>query len=243
MNTRLYHCTKAENLKNILKTGAFYPSFCLEESNFMRINIPFAFAMVSFADLMDVEKEDHMKTFKSNSYIVMKKNWAINNALSNVIYYNKESIVSRIIRQISNETTQKIYKINEKESEIKDTLKYMGLLYAFMKQYIGYYWDKNNNCWSKKETLFFKEREWRYIPIVQNKEAFYITEEEFKDKEFRKGKEQELIKNGYTLKFKWDDIEEISCPHIFKDNLITLLMRTYNLEKKEIITKLQTHNQ
>lgn len=44
--------------------------------------------------------------------------------------------------------------------------------------------------------------------MVQNYEA-YLTPEEFHDKAFRLEKRQQLIDHGYTLKFGWDDIEQI----------------------------------
>lgn len=75
-----------------------------------------------------------------------------------------------------------------------------------MKQYKGRYWTGKD--WSS-ETIFFKEREWRYIPLVQNREAYFLPEEEFLDNTLRKERQEELIRDNYILQFTLDDIEKI----------------------------------
>lgn len=73
MQTKLYHCTKIESLKNILKEKAFRPSYCLEQANYLESKTNFAFAVVCFADLMNTELKEHMRIFNSNCYIEMSK--------------------------------------------------------------------------------------------------------------------------------------------------------------------------
>lgn len=62
--------------------------------------------------------------------------------------------------------------------------------------------------WSP-ETIFFTEREWRYLPLVENGEAYFLPEEEFHKDVIRNEQKQILIKHGYVLRFSVEDIEEI----------------------------------
>ena len=69
-HTQLYHCTKYKSLCSILKSKKFHPSYCLEDlSIFPEGMMGMAYAVICFADLMEVEREQHMKQFKSDSYI------------------------------------------------------------------------------------------------------------------------------------------------------------------------------
>lgn len=204
--TKLYHCTSFESLKSILLSGEFWPSYCLEKAEYLEKTYEFAFVMVCFADLMNVEVKLHLRKFQKDSYIQMSKTWARQNGLSNVIYYDKNSALTATFKHL----TQEI--INQEKANKKEMLnqtRYLSLLMAYFKQYEGFYWNDNKGDWAKTETQFYTEREWRYIPIVQNYEAYYLDPIQFKNKNIRKQKQDQLIKRNYTLKFNWNDIETI----------------------------------
>ena len=208
MDLHLYHRTNSVGLKGILSSMSFQPSYCLEKADYLNINKNFAFAMVCFADLLDEELNDHMTCFRSSAYLRMKKDWAIRNGVNPVCYYNKRSPLAACIRTIINDCLIK-YEANNIDEENKlNTPFFNGLnvFLGYMKQYKGRYWTSND--WSS-ETIFFKEREWRYIPLVQNREAYFLPEEEFLDETLRKERQKELIRNNYILQFTLDDIEKI----------------------------------
>lgn len=212
INTKLYHCTDFDSLRGILESGAFWPSYCYEKADYLKEPENFAFAMVCFADLMKNEVKPHLHKFNKDCYIQMSKSWGRRKALSNVIYYGKPSIVSSTFNLLLDE----IIKRHEGNiEEMSNEIRFTSMLMAFFKQYEGYYWNDKENCWSNDKTVFYTEREWRYVPLVQNKEAFYLSPDEFLDKKFRKEKRDELITRGYTLKFEWNDIEKIGV-HSFK---------------------------
>ena len=50
----LYHCTTYDSLMRILQSGAFYPSYCLEQASYLKWNPNFAFAMVCFAGILSI---------------------------------------------------------------------------------------------------------------------------------------------------------------------------------------------
>ncbi len=175
--TKLYHCTKFESLKAILKDMAFKPSYCLEEAEYLDEKQSFAFAMICFADLMDVEITGHMKKFNSNCYLQMNKEWARKKGLSNVIYYEAHTSSAFAFKEIVNVGVERL---QEKDGAKQDKFTIgLSFLMALLKPYKGHYWDKSKNSWSTTETQFYNEREWRYLPIVQRREHSYLDENEF----------------------------------------------------------------
>lgn len=203
--THLYHATDLESLCNIINSKAFWPSYCYERADYLKEPMCFAFAMVCFADLLKGEVKSHLKRFNKECYISMKKDWALRNHLSNVIYYNRESITAVSFRRIVDGIIDNLE--TQREENPRGFIE-INLLMAFFKQYEGCYWNDKKSEWSKK-TVFYTEREWRYIPLVQDYEAYYLDSDEFLNKEIRNTKRDELIKKGYILKFTWNDIGAI----------------------------------
>lgn len=215
--TKLYHCTNFDSLCSILKSGAFWPSYCYEKADYLKEPENFAFAMVCFADLMKNEVKPHLKKFNKDCYIQLSKSWGRRNALSNVIYYGKPSVVSSTFKLLLDGIIQRH---DGNVGMMTNEVRFASMLMAYFKQYEGYYWNDKEECWSDNTTVFYTEREWRYVPLVQNYEAFYLSPEEFLNKKFRKEKRDELITRGYTLKFDWDDIEKIGVHSIKQWSII-----------------------
>ena len=182
---RLYHCTNFESLCKILASKFFMPSYCLEQSNFMEGYGEGAYAMVCFADLLDIEVKRHMENFNSDSYIVMKKEWAIRNFLSPVVYYTPGTIPSAAMQYWSNLCVERGLSTSKEEV---DVMAYNGtmIMFAFMKQYEGVYFDKKRNQYSDKKRVFYLEREWRYVPMTKKGEAYYLPKEDYDNEGFVK---------------------------------------------------------
>lgn len=229
ITTRLYHCTNYDSLCKILQSQQFNPSFCLEEMSVYPSNSQrMAFAMVCFADLLKEEVLRHMKKFNSDSFIVMKKEWARIKYVSPVVYYVSPSLTSSIIKNIID------YGMLIRNNDDDNSHKFfnsVNLFIGYLKQYKGKYLLKDKTTWSK-ETQFYLEREWRYFPMPQNFEANYLDEDRFYDDALRKAKQQELIDHGYALKFGWEDIERIGVPYSkkkqFESTTLITLKEKYN---------------
>lgn len=179
-NPRLYHCTHFNGgFIGILKSGYFKLSFCLEQSSYLKDKYNFAYAMVSFADLLEHEIDNHMKRFSADSYICMKKEWAIKNHLSPVIYYTDQAVSTAAFRIIVHNVMDTLQKDISNNLNPGNNPIYIptNLLAAYFKQYKGFYFNRNINNFSNEETLFYTEREWRHIPLVRDKEAYYLSEE------------------------------------------------------------------
>lgn len=207
--TRLYHCTSYDSLIEILKTKYFLPSYCLESGEYLTNGINFAYAMVCFADLLHSELKDHLRDFGREAYICMSKKWAIENGVASVMYISPKSIISAsIMKQIKDLHFTLDY------NKFKDNI--FGYFMAFFKQYEGFFWQNKLSQWSPNKKTFFTEREWRYVPLVKNREAFYLYEADFLNEKIRKEKQKELIDKGYVLSFDWQNIESIGIKGIGK---------------------------
>ena len=207
--TKLYHCTSHHCLMEILKTKYFLPSYCLESGEYLTNGINFAYAMVCFADLLHSELKEHLRDFGREAYICMSKKWAINNGVASVMYISHKSIISAsIIKQIKD-----LYSTSD-SNKVKDNI--FGYFMAFFKQHEGYFWQNKLSQWSPNKKTFFTEREWRYVPLVKDREAFYLDEADFMNKKIRQEKQKELIDKGYALSFDWQNIETIGVKGIRK---------------------------
>lgn len=234
IETKLYHCTKFESLKAILKDMAFKPSYCLEPINYLNEPMSLAFPMVCFADLMDVEVAEHMKIFHSDCYLQMNKDWARRNGLSNVIYYGAKTNSAFAFREIFFEGAKKL---QEKNKVLDNFTIGASLLMALIKPYKGHCWDKSIHNWSKAETQFYNEREWRFIPITQNKEHFYLDEKDYKNDDYRNECLNNLNKNPKNLlHFTLNDIEVIGVKNIDEVNDIEAFIKKIQLQQKNSAT-------
>lgn len=209
---RLHHCTNFDSLRKILESKHFRPSFCLEQSDFMNVFCEGAYAVVCFADLLNEELSRHMKSFKSNSYIVMNKNWANNNLVSPVVYYYPNTIPSAFMKNWCEYILKKNSLEQNTDSSNELPVKNTYIMFAFMKQYKGSYFDKKKKRYSDKTCNFFLEREWRWIPHVTHGEAYYLPKEDYMNDEIQQRELNRLIEHQLVLKFNYDDVLEIGVP-------------------------------
>jgi len=223
-----------------MKSKYFMPSFCLEElSVFPDDHMKMAYAVVCFADLLPEEIQNHMKRFHSNSYLRMSKEWAIKNNVSPVVYYTDNSNMANYLKHVIKYATEKYAQNELGHSLSHEELKFTNsiqMLLAYLKQYEGRYLIKNKKTFSDI-TNFYIEREWRYVPMPQTYEAFYLEEEDYYNEILIQDKQKELIERGYALRFNWTDIEEIGIPGSCEESFIDGLSNTWELSIEEIAKK------
>lgn len=231
---RLYHCTKFEALKGILDTKKFLPSYCLERASFMEEYTEGAYAVVCFADLTKEEVERHMASFHSDSYIVMNKRWAVEKYISPVTYYLDYSIPSVTFKEWLLEMS-----MQQTNSQVnnKKLLNATNMFVPFLKQYEGVYYDKKKEKFSSETRTFYLEREWRWCPLVENEEAYYLTKEMYLDKD-RRRRELERLRKNYTLKFSWNDVLEIGVPEEYKKEIEKLCVKTFGVTAQQARDKI-----
>ena len=231
----LYHCTSLNALISIFRNRAFHPFFCLEEASYLGDSIRFAFAVVCFADLRRSELKEHMRNFSSEVYIKMNKDWAIRNNVSPVTYYSEKSTLSSAIYRALVD-----YAADHKEDP--KIFNPVNLMLGLLKQYRGHYYDKTLKSFSSREVCFYLEREWRYLPLVTDYEAYYMEESGFLNERFRRAKQQELVDHKYVLDFTWDDILEVGGSFKHYTDLVNTLSSVFSLSKLEAASKVKCIN-
>ena len=243
VNTELYHCTSVDLLKSIIESGYFRPSYCLEQYEFWDEKggekskdtiVEFSFAMVCFADLLEEEVERHMSRFGADSYIVMTKEWAQRQGISPVVYYYRNSVTSHILKLWIHD----IMKHNNQD-EYKLQKNLINAMIPFYKLYKGHYYNKNKDVYSDEETLFYCEREWRFIPLVQEGEAYYLPKEDFMDESLKSNKIKELVEHNYILRFSIDDIVRIHVPQKDKDALCNKKKKKFKIPQGKALSILE----
>lgn len=181
-----------------------------------------AYAVVCFADLLSNDVKRHMTSFKSNSYIRMNKKWALDNLVTPVVYYNTNTIPSAFMNNWC-EYILKNNLHNYTDTSIELLVKTTSIMFAFMKQYEGVYFDKKRKMFSDEKRIFYLEREWRWIPHVTQGEAYYLPKEEYLDDKILQREHTKLINHGLVLDFSYNNIEEIGIP----PDKANILLQTY----------------
>ena len=162
----------------------------------------------------------------------MSKEWAIRKNVSPITYYSEKSTLSSAIYRALTDYAS----THKKELEIFNPV---NLMMGLLKQYSGHYYDKNLKSFSTREVCFYLEREWRYLPLVTNGEAYYLDESGFLNEDLRKAKQEELVSNNYVLDFTWDDILEVGCNEDSKDALVDILSEMFTIPNDEIFLKIK----
>lgn len=208
----LFHFTERyESIVSIM-TEKFKPFFCIEDLSFMydeTRNITFAFPIVCFCDIPDERHSIHKKNYGDYG-IALTKEWGINENLSIVNYSYAQSLKSSGYRVLVN------YYLKNRNDSNDDFTRDFGnpfnILLMTSKPYEGRKFDKKTRNWTKSNIRFYNEREWRFLPLVNqlnwslslddfagNYEAFFNEID----------KEQLKIQAEYKLDFKVDDIKYI----------------------------------
>jgi Protein of unknown function (DUF2743). len=164
----LFHFTKTiENVRNIL-AQTFSPRYCLEHIDFISSEkLDMAIPMVCFCDIPLSQIIDHVDTYGEYA-IGLNKDWAMSKGISPVLYLYKNSLTNKIINELF-KTTFKLDKITyflKKDLTDPATLDFCGLLF-YCKIYKGKMWREGR---LKENKTFYNEREWRYIPNLNDLE-------------------------------------------------------------------------
>jgi len=196
----LFHFTDGENLISILKEG-FKPHLCMEDLNFFLTDEPteedaeelqHAIPMICFCDIPLSQSKNHMSTY-GNYGIGLNKDWGKRNSISPVLYAYKKSKITSVIQQIL---------INFPN----DILWYdLYCIFCFTKAYEGR--KEKEGRFSDEIIRFYDEREWRYVPPIEDFHDCCLYKREYLDKSHRRYIQDRLDK--MPLNFEASDIKYI----------------------------------
>jgi hypothetical protein len=231
-----YHFTcKKEYLFSIIKNG-FYPRYCIEDYSYLlkkystgKIAIP----MVCFCDIPILFIEEHVENYGEFA-IAMKKEWG-EKYLNPLLYLTEESIPQKMIEYIQWDLMNEINKnINDKINE-KKAIEMFYIFHdfiAYMKKYKG-----PSSKHDKKEIIFYREREWRWIPKVNEEDFKREIMLRLEPSDFPNiYKENNLLEKKYKLEFSTDDVDYLIVNNAeVKKELEHLL---YEIDKIKLINKI-----
>jgi len=208
-NTIFHFTNSLENVRNIL-TNNFSPRYCLEKLDFISQNekIEIAIPMICFCDIPLSQISDHVNSYGEYA-IGLNKDWAIANGISPVFYIYNNSRTSKMIIRLSKSSNRldKVMQLVKKDTSIPATMEYLEFLF-YCKIYKGSMWREGK---LKKNITFYNEREWRYVPkldeLIEINPRLIINKEEHNDKEKRMKLNNQL--SHIQVKFTPKDIKYI----------------------------------
>ncbi len=175
-NTLFHFTRKYETLINILMSK-FYPRLCLESCLFSKNNEKWAVPMVCFCDIPLSNIAQHTQKY-GNYAIGIKKNWAIDQGVSPILYVHDKS---RFVEQCRNALEWSIEHDGIGEAIIDERIAQLMSMFYMMKPYEG----EETIIGQRHKIRYYDEREWRYIPPISDGKNIFLTEENYNNKSVR----------------------------------------------------------
>lgn len=220
-NTLFHFTGDHEIITNILNDGYFLPRYCIEtfkdvfEGLSESPGIEYAIPMVCFCDIPLAKIREHVKDYGGYA-LGLNKEWGIKKGLNPVFYLTREAYQNSILQKTFLNLQRYINSINTDFSHREGILNsrdcFFELTY-FLKPYIGKPWNNQEKEFCDPKKKFYDEREWRYIPNLDEMDmkalANRITKDEYSNNGIREKYNNLLNKKGFTLEFKTEDIKYI----------------------------------
>ena len=234
VNHLISYCKKLKYIIDNINNDGFRPSYCEEMLNNEKILIP----MVSFCNIPIRDVENYM--YYGDYGLGFNMEWAIKNKLSPVIYVHQNSdflnlqnisiknIPLAISEVVLNEVLKNSFTVFTENDSIYFFKKLVTDLNKSNTRYRQFtkFW-KNEVCFKITHEEFkgeipttitinsYNEREWRYVPFVDNKEFDEIIYQNKEGKnnpdynKFKKETKPHFTEEKHMLKFNLNDLKYI----------------------------------
>lgn len=238
------HCTKSLNsLISILESKSFWPNYCEpEEIDFLNwekvvgqevdSNLKLSFPMICFTDLSPFLRENHKARY--GQYLIeLTEEWKLHSNLQPVWYLNGTAtdnpndnhVCNTFLPQTLGFALRGMKEFDAKNSYKTHYQNFLDLLLPYFKIYR-----------SKKDgTIYYDEREWRFIPSDLEGKSLCLIQEEYLNPQ----KREEAVKsirssNNNKLFFEFKDLCKIEVTtYEEKKRIITVLMKTFSVSFQE----------
>jgi len=181
-NTVFHFTGSIDTLENILKND-FYPQFCFEDffGTISKVsNTEKPIPMVCFCDIPLSQVREHTKKYGEYA-IGLSKEWAIRKKINPVLYTYQNSDIANKLKEVLFALIEHGIASNPFIPKIE---KNFVSAIQYVKPYEGRLW--KNGQWNKGKIKFYNEREWRFIPPLNEKIPILMREEKPLDKDLPK---------------------------------------------------------
>jgi hypothetical protein len=216
-NSIIHYTSSLGTLKAILKDG-FRIKYCNEK---LQLGVGFsntAHPMVSFCDIPLSQTKKHFDAYGKYG-IGLTKNWAFQQKINPVLYIDRHSLIAENIHELI-KTNKQVAQVQRIKSCAKN---YAGKL------------ERNEVC--IPEYRFYDEREWRFVPAINDEEfAKCKSAISIKTESYLENKEtyNNQVSN-YRIKFNPEDISYIIVQHTSEiSDIITFLRTQYKCIATEL---------
>ena len=237
-NTLFHFTDKIENVISILKERFRPHFCLEDLNDFVapdeRIEeLEHAIPMVCFCDIPLSQSMNHRKTY-GNYGIGLSKEWGKNNKVSPVLYAHQNSAITDTILRMwidvrDSEKSGRQQDVGDQVDRFYDYIPYVGEtitrtelvddhanrfydyiygIYCFTKRDEGKRWINEDKEYSKEVVRFYNEREWRFVPMRENRLEYGLPKKEFIDDTEQSYINHELGKLS-GLHFELSDIKYI----------------------------------
>lgn len=196
----LFHFTSTlDTLLRILREG-FWPQYCLEDVRWLgdKSSNWLAWPMVSFCDIPISRLHEHTDFYGFYGIGLYRTQWKIT-GLNPVLYVSENSNLRKFLHEL----------ILDTKKTHDEKMKTAGMMMmAYCKPLRGHV----HGAEYKREKDFYSECEWRFISPIElgeSKSKFFLSEEEFRDKQLLK-KANDDHREGQMLEFCPDDVRYIA---------------------------------
>jgi len=195
----LIHLTSTIDALEGILSECFRLKYCKEACDWSVERSTMYVPMVSFCDIPLSQIKDHITSYGCYG-IGLTKEWAIRNHLNPVLYIEGNSYLAKSYEKA-------LSHISDIETDNDDTKNAYFQLIDIVRYTKNYQGDLIRKGITTKNYRFSDEREWRYIPdLDENCSAFY-TDAEFNDKDTRSSAKESISK--MRLEFEPNDIKYI----------------------------------
>lgn len=196
----LWHQTKKEGLKGIIKDRCLYISYSLEDITSNRYNAKFAYPMISVCDLPLAETGNYLKKYGDYT-IGLCAEWGRKNHFSAVWYCDQNSFALKTIVEMLAK------KVSDYGEKVEDDTDYQKIVYilSYIKQYEGPLPKRHY-----KKCRFYDEREFRYVPDAETLSAIGEKQMLWDYDAYKKAhKNSALLSKNLNIPFEWEDVKFI----------------------------------
>lgn len=196
----LWHQTKKDGLKGIIKDKCLYVAYSLEDVTSTRYNASFAYPMVSVCDLPLSETGNYLKKYGDYT-IGFSAEWGRRNHFAAVWYCDQNSFALKTIIEM---LARKIGDFGDKVENDEEYQKIVYLL-SYIKQYEGPLKKRNY-----KKYRFYDERELRFVPDAQSLKEVGEKPMLWNYDAYKKAhKNSPLLPKSMKVQYEWEDVKYI----------------------------------